>query len=162
MKTIFRTMFLAGAVVMMASCGNAGKKADALVEVDTVPSVSVVKVGVQEVPQEVTYTSTVQPFVKNNIVPQAGNRIKKINVEVGDFVKKGQILAEMDLTQRRMANCNCIFSGATALWCLNESTLRKAITYGKLVNGVDVCKYGKQWVISSDAMVREYGQPKMN
>jgi len=54
------------------------------------------------------------------------------------------------------------FSDATQLWGLNESTLRKAITYGKLVNGVDVCKYGKQWVISSDAMVREYGQPKMN
>ena len=54
------------------------------------------------------------------------------------------------------------FSDATQLWGLNESTLRKAITYGKLINGVDVCKYGKQWVISSDAMVREYGQPKMN
>ena len=53
------------------------------------------------------------------------------------------------------------FSDATQLWGLNESTLRKAITYGKLVNGVDVCKYGKQWVISSDAMVREYGQPKV-
>ena len=52
------------------------------------------------------------------------------------------------------------FSDATQLWGLNESTLRKAITYGKLVNGVDVCKYGKQWVISSDAMVREYGKPK--
>ena len=54
------------------------------------------------------------------------------------------------------------YSASTQLWGLNESTLRKAITYGKLVNGVDVCKYGKQWVISSDAMVREYGQPKMN
>ena len=54
------------------------------------------------------------------------------------------------------------FSDATQLWGLNESTLRKAITYGKLINGVDVCKYGKQWVISFDAMVREYGQPKMN
>ena len=52
------------------------------------------------------------------------------------------------------------FSDATTLWGLNESTLRKAITYGKLVNGVDVCKYGKQWVISMDAMRREYGQPK--
>ena len=43
------------------------------------------------------------------------------------------------------------------LWGLNESTLRKAITYGKLVNGVDVCKFGKQWVVSVDAMKREYG-----
>ena len=49
------------------------------------------------------------------------------------------------------------FSDATELWGLNESTLRKAITYGKLVNGVDVCKFGKQWVVSVEAMQREYG-----
>lgn len=49
------------------------------------------------------------------------------------------------------------FSDATQLWGLNESTLRKAISYGKLVNGVDVCKFGKQWVVSIEAMKREYG-----
>ena len=49
------------------------------------------------------------------------------------------------------------FSDATELWGLNESTLRKAIAYGKLVNGVDVCKFGKQWVVSIEAMKREYG-----
>lgn len=48
-------------------------------------------------------------------------------------------------------------SEATRLWGLNESTLRKAIAYGKLVNGVDVCKFGKQWVVSVEAMKREYG-----
>lgn len=51
------------------------------------------------------------------------------------------------------------FSDATQLWGLNESTLRKAIIYGKLVNGIDACKYGKQWVVSIDAMRREYGEP---
>jgi len=35
-------------------------------------------------------------------------------------------------------------SDATLLWGLHESTLRKAIAYGKLVNGIDACKYGKQ------------------
>lgn len=49
------------------------------------------------------------------------------------------------------------FSDATELWGLNESTLRKAIAYGKLVDGVDVCKFGKQWVVSIEAMKREYG-----
>ena len=49
------------------------------------------------------------------------------------------------------------FSDATELWGLNESTLRKAVIYGKLVNGVDVCKFGKQWVVSVEAMKREYG-----
>lgn len=48
-------------------------------------------------------------------------------------------------------------SDATVLWGLNESTLRKAISYGKLINGVDVCKFGKQWVVSKKAMEREYG-----
>ena len=50
------------------------------------------------------------------------------------------------------------FSDATALWGLNESTLRKAISYGKLINGVDVCKFGKQWVVSINALQREYGK----
>ena len=49
------------------------------------------------------------------------------------------------------------FTDATRLWGLNESTLRKAISYGKLVNGMDACKYGKQ---STEAMKRVYGQPK--
>ena len=53
------------------------------------------------------------------------------------------------------------FSDATELWGLNESTLRKAITYGKLVNGVDVCKFGKQWVVSVEAMKREYGNARV-
>ena len=51
------------------------------------------------------------------------------------------------------------FRDATIIWNLNESTLRKAISYGKLINGIDVCKYGKQWVISIEAMKREYGIP---
>lgn len=53
------------------------------------------------------------------------------------------------------------FSDATALWALNKSTLRKAITYGKFVNGVDVCKFDKQWVVSITAMRREYGRPRV-
>ncbi|MBE7065482.1 MAG: DUF2442 domain-containing protein [Ruminococcaceae bacterium] len=51
------------------------------------------------------------------------------------------------------------FSDATFIWNLNESTLRKAVSYGKFVNGVDVCKFGKQWVVSIEAMKREYGDP---
>ena len=50
------------------------------------------------------------------------------------------------------------FSEATKLWGLNESTLRKAIAYGKLKNGVDACKFGKQWIVLAEAMQREYGR----
>lgn len=51
------------------------------------------------------------------------------------------------------------FADASELWGLSESTLRKAISYGKLTPGVDAKKFGKQWVVSSEAMRREYGEP---
>ena len=52
------------------------------------------------------------------------------------------------------------FGDATLFWELNESTLRKAVSYGKFLKGIDVCKFGKQWVVSIDAMRREYGERK--
>ena len=105
MKTIFRTMLIAGVVVMTAGCGSNTKKAEAQPQavVEAAPTVAVVQVSKREVPQIATYTSTVQPYVKNNIVPQAGGRITKINVEIGDFVKEGQVLAEIDKAQLQQA-----------------------------------------------------------
>ena len=106
MKTIFRTMLVAGAVIVAAGCGNNGKKVEEqqpAAVVETTPSVSVVTVSTREVPQLATYTSTVQAYVKNNIVPQTGGRITKINVEIGDFVKAGQVLAEIDKAQLQQA-----------------------------------------------------------
>ncbi len=93
---------IAGAVVAAAGCGNSGKKEAQQTASEVVkenPVVSVEQVHVREVPQIATYTSTVQAYVKNNIAPQMTGRITKINAEIGDFVKKGQILAEIDKAQ---------------------------------------------------------------
>ena len=60
MKTIIRSMFIAGAVVMAAGCGSKGAQQTAVEVVDTTPVVAVTKVSVREVPQDATYTSTVQ------------------------------------------------------------------------------------------------------
>jgi hypothetical protein len=51
------------------------------------------------------------------------------------------------------------FSDASELWGLSESTLRKAVSYGKIVPGVDARKYGKQWIVTRESMEREYGAP---
>ena len=101
MKTIFRTLSVAAAVVLAAACGNKGGKAaeQTLMTEDMTPTVAVTQVSMREVPQEETYTSTIQAYVKNNIAPQAAGRISRILVDVGDFVKKGQVVAEMDQTQ---------------------------------------------------------------
>lgn len=51
------------------------------------------------------------------------------------------------------------FADASELWGLGESTLRKAVSYGKIVPGIDARKYGKQWIVTREAMEREYGEP---
>ena len=90
-------MCAAMAVMTAVSCGNsASNNAQQTETVVEDPTVAVEQVFVKEVPQTAVYTSTVQAYVKNNIAPQMAGRITKINVEIGDNVKKGQILAEMD------------------------------------------------------------------
>ena len=66
---------------------------------DVTPSVEVVSATSRDVAQESTYSSSVEAYATNNIMPQSGARIRKINVEVGDYVVKGQVLAEMDRLQ---------------------------------------------------------------
>lgn len=63
------------------------------------PIVSVATAVRQQVPQDAVYSASVQANVVNNIAPQSGGRIQKLNVEVGDFVAAGQVLAEMDRVQ---------------------------------------------------------------
>ena len=100
MKNLIKEALFAAAVLSVAACGNSGesKSAKQTAEVET-PKVQVATAVVRDVDQTEVYTSTVQAFVKNNIAPQSGGRISKIYVEVGDFVKKGQVVAEMDKTQ---------------------------------------------------------------
>ncbi len=94
-------MLLASAVILAAGCGNSGSKSaeQTTTAEEVIPTVSVAQVSVREVPQEATYTTTVQAYVKNNIAPQTAGRISRILVDVGDVVKAGQIVAEMDQTQ---------------------------------------------------------------
>lgn len=100
MKKIIRTMCFAAALVSLAACGNKKEKTAELAPVEEeAPAVSVAAAVVKPVARIQTYTSTVEPFAKNNIAPQTGGRISKINVEVGDYVTKGQVVAEMDKTQ---------------------------------------------------------------
>ena len=95
---------IALAALVLAGCGQ---KKDSQSQAQQAamaaqPKAQTVKVrpaAKQEVKQDGSYSATVQAFAVNNIAPQSGGRIQKINVEVGDYVGKGQILAEMDRVQ---------------------------------------------------------------
>jgi len=110
MKNAFRILGVLAIAALSASCANfKSKNAEEETVVVATPKVTIAQVSKQDVPQANVYTSTVQANVVNNIAPQSGSRIKTINVEIGDFVSKGQVLARMDvasLEQTRMQLVN--------------------------------------------------------
>ena len=79
----------------MFSCTSEKKQE---VKVDEKPLVRLETVKTQEVEQIQEFTATVEANVVNNIVPSMSLRINDILVEVGDHVRKGQVLAQMDKT----------------------------------------------------------------
>lgn len=81
------------AAAVFASCGTKEEKTEVHEEL---PLVAVDVVHSQQVPQTKEYTATVQAENLNNIAPSSPNRIKKINVEVGDRVRAGQVLVTLD------------------------------------------------------------------
>lgn len=95
---------IALAALVLAGCGQkkdsqSQAQQAAMAAQPKAQTVKVQPAAKQEVKQDGTYSATVQAFAVNNIAPQSGGRIQKINVEVGDYVGKGQILAEMDRVQ---------------------------------------------------------------
>ncbi len=83
------------AILILCSCAGNKNKTEETVEEWLTP-VTVMKTSRQEVPQTSVYSSTVQANIVNNIASQTSGRIRTLNVEVGDFVEQGQVLAEMD------------------------------------------------------------------
>jgi membrane fusion protein (multidrug efflux system) len=57
----------------------------------------------QLISRTVEYTSSLIPFEENHLVPSSPGRIEKIYVEIGDRVRKGDLLVQMDRTQLHQA-----------------------------------------------------------
>lgn len=96
------TIVPAAILLLVAGCKNQpseDRQAAGVPQEAVLPVVEVLAAATENVSQDAVYSATVQANVINNIAPQSGGRIQKLNVEVGDFVSAGQILAEMDRVQ---------------------------------------------------------------
>ena len=87
---------LASLALLLASCGGDDNSNKAVM--NTKPQVKLTKVVNEDVAQTETYTATVESDVKNNISPNTPLRIEKVLVDVGDVVRKGQVLVTLDQT----------------------------------------------------------------
>ncbi len=94
-------------VLALASCS---KKEDKKVEIkEELPIVEVVTIAQEAVRQTSEYTGTVEAFKTNNISSNSGARIKRILVDVGSRVARGQrlvILDDVNIAQQQISLAN--------------------------------------------------------
>ena len=87
---------IAIAAFMMTACSSKDTSTATMGQEKAAPVVSIVTAHAEDVDVTNTFTSNVEPYVTNNIVSQSAGRIVSINAEVGQKVRKGQLLAKMD------------------------------------------------------------------
>lgn len=95
MKAINYFVAALGMTVAFSSCQNKNNAQQA-VKPDVKPIVELASVTTESVDQLQVYSATIEGDVRNNIAPSAPTRIDRILVEVGDNVRKGQKLVQMD------------------------------------------------------------------
>ncbi|MCH5327755.1 MAG: efflux RND transporter periplasmic adaptor subunit [Coprobacter sp.] len=86
------------AIAVTSALMSCNSKQEEAAAADEKPLVRLETVHVQPVEQTQDFTATVEANIVNNISPSMPLRIQKILVEVGDRVRKGQVLAVMDGT----------------------------------------------------------------
>ncbi len=95
--------FVAAVVCVAAvSCSKTGDQAAASAESFGATPVKVFKVRRERITEKITYTSTLEAWLKINITPEVGGKIAGIHVQEGDRVAKGQLLAELETESIRL------------------------------------------------------------
>ena len=98
MNVIVKTLLVGGVCLASVACSSK-KGAEAATETVAEvakPKVTTSQVHIQDVDQQSVFTGNVEGYAVNNITPQQPRRITRLLVDVGDHVKKGQLVAELD------------------------------------------------------------------
>ncbi|MFC2081148.1 efflux RND transporter periplasmic adaptor subunit [Bacteroidota bacterium] len=111
MKRNLYSLIILLAVLAGCSPGDEGESAKSSTVADTVEQSTVVnnqmvrilELDMQMISRTIEYNSNLIPFRENHLASASPGRIDEIFVEIGDHVKKGDILVQMDRTQLHQA-----------------------------------------------------------
>ena len=95
MKKFLNVLLIVGAMAAVSCGSKSSKGGEATAEVE-IPNVEVATVVARDVEQQVIFTGNVEAEVVNNIAPQSPRRINEIRFDVGDHVKKGDLLVSLE------------------------------------------------------------------
>src|ERR1700678_3316944 len=87
------------ATVLITSCARGGRaEASATTSVEA-PTVAVVKASRADLSNDLLLTAEFEPFQEVDVMAKVSGYIKQINVDIGDRVQKGQLLATLEIPE---------------------------------------------------------------
>lgn len=102
-RNLFRPGLIIGSILLLlSSCGSKSSENQSAVP-QKVESVKVVVLTKKQIDREVEYASSLTAFEEVHLAPSTPGRIERIEVEVGDRVRKGDVVAIMDQTSLHQA-----------------------------------------------------------
>ncbi len=93
-----RGLLLVAGTLMMAACGRVAHT-DSSPDPPNVPTVAVARVGKQDIVRYLDIAAEFRPYQDIDVYSKVAGFVKKINVDYGDRVKQGQVLAVLEVPE---------------------------------------------------------------
>lgn len=153
-----RNIVLTGLTIALLTGCSSKKEENQKTEVVEAVPVKVMKLEKRNIAKTLDYTATLQADEQVYYAPASAGRIGKIYVEVGDRIKKGQLLVEMDPTNYRQAkvqlkNLETEYNRAVKL---NETGSISKQAYDAAVTNYEVAKSTYEFLKENTKMLAPF------
>lgn len=144
---------VAGILALCISCTPKTENNSEKEKSDTTKAVLVKTMMVKNeiIKLNINYTATLIPFEEVHLAPSTPGRIEKINVEIGDNVIKGQVVALMDRTNLEQARINLLKMG-TDFKRLDTLKKTKSIAdqqYDQMKSAYDIAENSYEFLLAN-------------
>ncbi len=95
----FALLFLIAAACLTPSCSRHEPVRASAETTSDIPIVAVAKVAPEDLSQGLVMTAEFKPFQEVDVMAKVAGYIKEINVDIGDHVRQGQLLATLEIPE---------------------------------------------------------------
>jgi RND family efflux transporter MFP subunit len=142
-----------GLLIMGTSCTpkKDAKAEAAQPEIKQAVAVKSIVVKTESITRYIDFTASLIPFEEVHLAPSAPGRIEKINVEIGNNVSKGQVLALMDRTNLEQSHINLmkLETDFKRLETLKQSNSIADQQYDQMKSAYEIAKTSYQFLLDN-------------
>lgn len=158
---IFNLSVAVGVLILATSCSakKGSKTETTLPAITQSVSVKSVIVKTESITRYIDFTASLIPFEEVHLAPSTPGRIEKINVEIGNNVKKDQVVALMDRTNLEQARISLM---KLEIDYKRLDTLKKTNSiadqqYDQIKSAYDIAKNSYQFLLDNTQLKAPFG-----